>query len=117
VAEYAKEADMPFNSRNQDVTYWTPNGLSDDGFPAFNTPITVKGRWEDRTVLIASQQGGETLSSNARVFLDIKLPSSTEMILGVSVAATPPDTTRKVIRVVDIPSIDGRKSEKGHFLD
>ena len=108
---------MPFGSRKQDVTYWTTNGLANDGYPAYNTPVIVKGRWEDRTVLINQQGGGQSLSSNARVFLNVELSEGSAIYLGTSVDATPPDAARKVIRVVTIPSIDARKSEKGHFLD
>ena len=108
---------MPFNARNQDVTYWTASGLASDGFPTFDTPVSVKARWEDRTVLITSPVGGKQLSSNARVFLGVELAEGTAIIEGVSVAATPPAGARTVIRGVTIPSIDSRTSEKAHYLD
>jgi len=108
---------MPFNARNQDVTYWTTSGLASDGYPGYNTPVTVKGRWEDRTVLVKSPTGGDNLSSNARVFLGVELAEGTAILEGVSVDVAPPATARKVIRAVTIPSIDGRNNEKAHYLD
>lgn len=109
---------MPIgNLRNQDVTYWTQAGLSGDGFHTFNTPVTVKGRWEDREVLINNGELNEVLSSNSRVHLAVDLKQGDFVYLGTSVSATPEATARKVVRVVQIPSVDGRVTERTYYLD
>ena len=103
--------------RNQNVTYWTTNGLGSDGFPAFNAPVTVRGRWEDKTILVRQESGGEMISSNTRVYLGIKLSQGDFVYEGTSVSATPPADARKVVRVNVTPSISARSSERVHFLD
>lgn len=109
---------MPIgNLRNQDITYWTQSGLGRDGYPSFNSPTTVRGRWEDRVVLVQQEGGGELLSSNSRVYLAVKLSQGDHVYLGTSVSASPISAARKVVRVVEIPSVDGTRSEKVHYLD
>lgn len=109
---------MPFgNLRNQDITYWTQSGLDDYGYPSFNAPSTVKGRWEDRVVLVDQEQGGQMVTSNSRVWLQEELSNGDYVYEGTSVAATPPEEARKVIRKVEVPSIDGKRVERQYYLD
>lgn len=109
---------MPIgNLRNQWVTYWTMGALRGDGYTAFATPVSVKGRWEEREVLVSEGPDAERLSSNSRLYLAVDLPQGTKVILGKNASPTPPVGARKVIRTVNIPSIDGKKAEKVHYLD
>lgn len=103
--------------RNQDITYWSQTGLNSSGYPTYTLPVTVKGRWEDRAVLVQQEGGGELLSSNSRVYLDRVLSQGDYVLRGDHSDSSPTASARKVIRVVEIPSVDGKRSEKVHYLD
>lgn len=109
---------MAFKSlMNQYVTYWKQTGLNDYGYPTFTNPVTVKGRWEDRVSLVDQQQGGQMLTSNSRVWLDVDLDQGDYVYNGKASSSTPLAAARKIIRGVNIPSIDGLRAERQYYLD
>lgn len=70
-----------------DVTYWvvTPG---DYGSFTFSTPVTVKGRWEDKSILFRNPAGEEEVSQ-AIVYMPLDLSTNDYLYLGESVAADP----------------------------
>jgi len=108
---------MPFNNRFQDVTIWTQNGLGDDGFPALNAPRVVKARWEDRIAELNTPAVGQTKTSNARVWFDEVFQTGDYMYNGISTDALPPETARRVIRTVTVPSVRADRYERFTYLD
>lgn len=101
----------------QNITYWTTNGLNGEGHPAWNAAVTVKGRWEDRLVLIDTEIMGEKLSSNSRAYMPLALEAGDYAYLGTSASASPIGAARRVIRTISIPSVNGRKTEYEVYLD
>lgn len=47
----------------QDITYWAFLGKNEYNESLFDTPVTLKARWEDRAVLFRNSEGQEVISS------------------------------------------------------
>lgn len=52
----------------QDITYWAPAAQNAYGERTFDTPVVLKGRWEDQIDLARNMQG-EEITSKASVYL------------------------------------------------
>lgn len=53
----------------QTITHWVAAALDDFGNRAYATPVTLKGRWEDRSDM-TTKFASETIPSKATVFLE-----------------------------------------------
>ena len=74
----------------QKVTYWSVSGIDKYGKPSFATPITVKGRWEDKVETFRDEYGKETVSK-AKVYIQdgTNVTVDSYLYLGVSTAVSP----------------------------
>ncbi len=81
---------MSYITRNllQNVTYWSRGAPDGFGGFAFSSPVTIKGRWEQRTDLFKDPQGNEQRSS-ARVYVDTDVELGGYIFLGISAATNP----------------------------
>ena len=85
------------------VTWWEKTGVDGYGKPAFATPTTLTGRWEDGRSL--DRMGSwEEENSSARVFLSEAVEQGDYLYWGTSTAVDPLVTTGaseiKAIRVL-----------------
>lgn len=96
---------MSFINRNllQDVTVWTAGATDVFGNPSF-TVRTIKGRWEDKQIKAINFQGDEIISSSV-VYVDSDVGPGDYVMLGVSVASTPPSAAKEVKGFNKSPSL------------
>ena len=89
----------------QNITYWTPQGVGPEG-EVYNTPVTVQGRWEERSEEYMTPSGEEKVS-RAIVYLDLYLPIDTYLYEGTSAVADPRevDGAQQVQQCVKIPNL------------
>lgn len=58
-------------NHNQFITHWAVGATKDKfGNPVFDSPVVLKGRWEDTTELFVDIDGNERVA-NAKIFLGI----------------------------------------------
>lgn len=72
----------------QTVTYWAPGGNDGFGGVAFDAPIQINGRWEDRTELYTDEQGNEQ-KARARIYVDQDVELRGYVFLGTSTSTAP----------------------------
>lgn len=72
----------------QTLTYWAPSAEDGYGGKTFSTPITVKGRFEDRRENIYDVHGRLVLS-RARFYTATSIESLGYIFLGTSAIADP----------------------------
>ncbi len=98
---------------NQDVTYWAPGDPDITGNITYDAPISICGRWEDRTELNRDDQGVEFMSSSI-VFVDRDLLVEGYIFLGISVVSDPqtlPDA-REIRSLRKVPTISSCEFER-----
>lgn len=101
----------------QTATYWgapTPNGT---GGYTYAAPVTMLVRWEERQQQFNNEQG-ETLLSNAVVFVPEDVTVGGYLYLGTSGAADPSavDGAYEIRQMVKIPDLRNAVSERRAFL-
>ena len=81
---------MSYITRNlkSNITYWAPGAPTVTGGRSFATPVTLKGRWEERTTLFIDVDGQEK-TSRGRIYLDSDVETRGYLFLGVSTEADP----------------------------
>jgi hypothetical protein len=105
-------------SYKDDVTLWTV-GTGDDGFGKINmsTPISFKGRWEDKQELFTNR-AGEQVVSRAAVYLpdtsDVSVTLESWLYRGVSVVVDPRSLkgAYQVRALNEVPDIRHLKKER-----
>ena len=106
---------MSYITRNhkQNVTYWSPG--SNDGFGGvtFGTPVTVKGRWEDKAVLFIDASGNE-VTSIAKIYLGIDVVLKGYLFEGETTAANPNTVSnaREIRSFRRIPNLKATEFER-----
>lgn len=70
------------------VTYWAPSGYDARGNSGFSSPVTLDGRWEERTQIYTNRQG-EEVRSRAVVFVSVDVALGGYLYLGTSAEANP----------------------------
>jgi hypothetical protein len=108
---------MGFVTRNhkQNVTYWT-KGVNDlYGNPTWSTPITVKGRWEDRQDKAVDFRGNDIVTRSV-VYLGIDLGVGVYLYLGTSAELSPPTDARELKGFTKIPSVRATEFERKAIL-
>lgn len=89
---------MTFVTRNHkdDITYWSPLAKTGSGARTFNTPVDLKGRWEDEQIMFVASDGRESISK-AIVSLGQAVVEGGYLYLGtkasISSAANPKDVS------------------------
>ncbi len=106
---------MSYITRNlrQDVTYWSPG--TNDGFGGrnFGSPVTVKGRWEEKVELFIDSSGNE-VASIAKVYLGIDVENKGYLFLGTSTGADPISVSdsREIRSFRKTPNLKGNLFER-----
>ena len=72
----------------ESVTYWKPSGVDNFGDPSFDTPVTIKSKWEDRAELFIDNDGREQRSKSV-VYVDTDLLTGGYLFRGISSVADP----------------------------
>ena len=92
-----------------EVTHWavTPG---DFGSFTFAAPVTVKGRWEEKSVLFRTPEGEEEVSKSI-VFITCDVDVDDYLFLGESVVADPTSISdthqvRQFMKTPDIRSVE-----------
>lgn len=111
---------MSYIARNllQNITYWSRGAPDGFGGFAFSTPVTIKGRWEERTDLFKDPQGNEQRSS-ARVYVDTDVELGGYILLGVSAATDPTAETVDAREILDFrktPNLRATQHERRVLL-
>lgn len=70
------------------ITYWTTGTKDKWGDETFSAPTSIKGRWENRVEQFIDFRG-ETVVSNAIVYLDSEVELDGWLYLGTSASTTP----------------------------
>lgn len=93
---------------NQSITYWPPGTTDVYGKTTFSSPISIKGRWEDKSELFIDFSGQE-IRSRSVVHVDRDLQLGGYLFLGDSQAADPTTLQNAYeIRAINkIPSVSG----------
>jgi hypothetical protein len=106
-------------SRNlkQTITHWvaTPDGFG--GF-AFATPVTQKGRWEDRQIQFREPSGNE-LTSTAIVYLTSDVAVGDYLCLGDQTLTADPTTLAAAARIQQfnsIPDLRALQNQRKAFM-
>lgn len=101
----------------QDATHWSLSGSSGAfAEPTWLPPVVIKVRWEERTELFTNANGEEEIARNI-VYLGVDIKPGDRLLLGVSVAATPPAETSKLVKDFrKIPEVNGRLFERRALL-
>lgn len=101
---------MSWTNRNlrQTITKWTAGATDIYGNPTWSSPVTLKGRWEDKQVKTVDFQGNEIIS-NAIVYVGEDLLLGDYIYLGTSTASSPPAAAREVRNFSKSPSLDTTK--------
>ena len=102
---------------NQTITYWSPATINKYGDLAFDTPVTINGRWENSVQLVADSKGRE-FTSRAKVYLFSDVENEGYLFLGTSSAADPTTVEGAyLIRFFSkIPDIDVTDFERKAFV-
>jgi len=88
----------------QTATLWSAGATDVYGNPTFSAPVAVPCRWEDKQTKALDFQGNEIIS-NSIVYVDRDYAMGDYLLLGVSVAATPPATAKEVRNFSKIPNL------------
>ena len=108
---------MGSQTRNlkQDITSWT---VTDDGYGGwtYGTPVTFKGRWEDRQTTFRDAEGEEVVS-NAIVYLIQDVAIGDFLFEGETVAADPTTVGAQRVRQFNkIPNLRKTEMQRKAFL-
>ena len=94
---------------DQDVTYWSPASVNDNGDPTFNVGINVKARWTRKDGIFTDEKGDDHKVSFV-IHSDTLIPKRSLLVLedqnGVT---TPPKGARKVIDTSENIGMSDRK--------
>lgn len=96
---------MPTPIYHQDVTYWgppTPNGFGGETFSG--SPVTFKGRWQDNSVVVTSEDGDD-YTSNAQVLVPQDLEVGGYLYKGVSTETDPKVLGEEALRIQRFDSV------------
>lgn len=97
------------------ATHWKLSSIDGFGKPIFEAPVTLNCRWEERFEYISGPQG-VTISSRARVFLEVDVTIGDMLCNGESSSATPIPTAFRVLQFMKLPSLDGTDFERKAYL-
>lgn len=102
---------------NQDITYWPTTGYGGFGSNTFGSPVTIKGRWEEKSELIRDKTGSEVVSTT-RVYLNQDIAMDGFLFLGTSVAADPTGLAGayEIRQLSKIPDLRNLQSVRVAFL-
>ena len=105
------------NNLRQTVTHWERNAVDSSFDPSFATPVTLDGRWEDRTIKFIGRGGGE-LDSKAVVYLGSDVAIGDYLFKGTSTTADPTTVTdaHEVMDFRSIPSVKNTSIERRAIL-
>ena len=110
---------MSFITRrlNQTATYWSVSGTDSSGDPSFTTPVSIKVRWEQRTVVFTRPNGEEAASSSI-VFVKQDMVEGDFLFLGTSTVADPTSVAaaKEIQGWSKIPQLVGGEFERRAFL-
>ena len=110
---------MSFITRrlNQIATYWAVSLDDNSGDPSFVTPVSIKVRWEQRTVVF-TRPNGEEAASHSVVFVKQDMVEGDFLFLGTSAVVDP--TTVAAAKEIQgwskIPQLVGSEFERRAFL-
>ena len=93
---------------HQIITYWgtpVPDGY---GGSAFDPPVTIIGRWDDKKEVFVDAMGEETISTSV-VYTEEPIVVNGYLYLGRSAVTDPTTVTgaRKIQQVANTPSLGG----------
>lgn len=82
----------------EDVTHWPISGSDGYGGFTFNSPVKLKGRWEEKAVLFLSANNEEQVSE-AVVFVDTEVAAGDYLGRGDLTATSDPTTIADTRRI------------------
>jgi hypothetical protein len=97
------------------ITYWTRSGLTNEGNPTYNTPVTTTGRWEQAQTLLRDSNG-EDLTSDAYVYTNTSLNIGDWIFLGTSASASPPNTAFEIRYKIIRRDLSGSETITRYYL-
>lgn len=110
---------MSFITRRlkQTATYWSVSSVDSSGDPTFATPVSIKVRWEQRTVVFTNPTGEERSSTDV-VFVKQDMVEGDFLFLGTSTAADPTAVlaAKEVQGFSKIPQLVGSEFERRALL-
>ena len=97
---------------NEDVTLWRMSGLNEYSEATFNTPVTIKAKWEEKQTIMHTNDGEQVLS-NGCLFVNVDADVEDYVFRGISTDANPLNLKRsfKVRKVERIKNFNGSKTE------
>ena len=110
---------MSFITRrlNQKATYWAVGSVDSSGDPTFATPVGVKVRWEQRTVVFTTPTGEERSSTDV-VFVKQDMVEGDFLFLGTSTVADPTTVlaAKEIQGFSKLPQLVGSEFERRALL-
>ncbi len=108
---------FPTDNLPQTITHWSPGTRDQFGGMTFGTPVALKGKWEDKSILFINQLG-EEVRSEAIVYLDTDVVVEGFLFLGSSTIADPRTVTnaREIRAFSRIPTLDATNFERRVML-
>ncbi len=110
---------MTFVTRNlvQTITYWAVGVPDGFGGETFTAPVSLKGRWEDRSDLFIDVSGNES-HSEAVVYVDTDVEIGGYLLNDSSTASDPTviSGAREIRSFRKIPSLNAKIFERKVWL-
>ena len=107
-------------NHNQLITYWAKTSTKDKfGNPTWNSPVILRGRWEDINELFVDIDGNEVVA-NAKIFLGVDVVVGDYLMNRVFESGeTDPTVTGGAFRIRKFqktPDLKGRQFERVAFV-
>jgi len=112
---------MSFTTRmlRQKATYWAPPAGQQSAYdgPTFAAPVTIKTRWEDKSVAFQDDSGVEH-KSNSVVYVDRTLVVEGFLLLGISSSTDPSlvSGAKEIKKFEEYPTVHARQFERKVLL-
>ena len=113
---------MGFSSRSlyQDITYWAPssNGATNRfGHPVPQTPVLIRGRWENKIQQV-TKLTGEEVTSSAVVYCDREVDIGGHLALGDlrDAGVELPQEVQEIQTTMTVPDLRNLENEQRAYL-
>jgi hypothetical protein len=107
----------PARNLKATLTYWSPSSEDNFGAVSFGAPITLRGRWEERSERVRKPNGDE-LESTAVVFVDRDLLTGGFLIEGDFTFQPDPHAVgaKEIQALATVPDIRSVQRERRAYL-